>query len=262
MKLRIPALTQKDLVDLRFALECGVNYVGVSFVRTAADVLAAKAEIEKTGRKTPIIAKLEKPEAIENIDEILEVADGVMVARGDLGVEMSPERVPVLQKMVIARARDARVPVITATQMLESMTHNPRPTRAEASDVANAVFDGTDALMLSAETATGRYPVEAVKMMDRIIREAEASVTEYVRPHRRALFEPPRNHRGTDLPRFGRAVHESDCRVYGKRLDGAANLQAPASPSHHCLLAQPRDSPPGDAALGRAAAKDRTPARY
>ena len=188
VKLRIPALTEKDLVDLRFALECGVNYIGVSFVRTAADVLAAKAAIEKTGRKTPIIAKLEKPEAIENIDEILEVADGVMVARGDLGVEMSPERVPVLQKMVIARARDARVPVITATQMLESMTHNPRPTRAEASDVANAVFDGSDALMLSAETATGRYPVESVKMMDRIIREAEASVTEYVRPHRRALL--------------------------------------------------------------------------
>ncbi len=118
----------------------------MSFVRTAADVLAAKAEIEKTGRKTPVIAKLEKPEAIENLDAILEVADGVMVARGDLGVEMSPERVPVVQKMVIARASDARVPVITATQMLESMTENPRPTRAEASDVANAIFDGSDAL--------------------------------------------------------------------------------------------------------------------
>jgi pyruvate kinase len=188
VKLRIPALTEKDLADLRFAVECGVNYIGVSFVRTAADVLMAKAAIEKTGKKVPVIAKLEKPEAIDNLDEILEVAEGVMVARGDLGVEMSPERVPVVQKLVIARAREARVPVITATQMLESMTHNPRPTRAEASDVANAIFDGSDAVMLSAETATGNYPVESVKMMDRIIREAEASVTEYLRPHRRALL--------------------------------------------------------------------------
>ena len=122
VKLRIPALTAKDLTDLRFALECGVNYIGVSFVRTAGDVVAAKNAMEKAGRKVPIISKLEKPEAIDNLDEILEVSDGVMVARGDLGVEMSPERVPVIQKMVIAKAREARVPVITATQMLESMT--------------------------------------------------------------------------------------------------------------------------------------------
>ncbi len=188
VKLRIPAVTEKDLADLRFALECGVNYIGVSFVRTAEDILAAKAAMDKAGRKVPVIAKLEKPEAIDNLAEILEVAEGVMVARGDLGVEMSPERVPVIQKMVISQAREARVPVITATQMLESMTHNPRPTRAEASDVANAIFDGTDAVMLSAETATGNYPVESLKMMDRIVREAEASVTEYVRPHRRALL--------------------------------------------------------------------------
>jgi pyruvate kinase len=188
VKLRIPALTAKDLTDLRFALECGVNYIGVSFVRTAGDVVAAKNAMEKAGRKVPIISKLEKPEAIDNLDEILEVSDGVMVARGDLGVEMSPERVPVIQKMVIAKAREARVPVITATQMLESMTHNPRPTRAEASDVANAIFDGSDAVMLSAETATGCYPVESVKMMDRIVREAEASITEHLRPHRRPLL--------------------------------------------------------------------------
>ena len=188
VKLRIPAVTEKDLADLRFALECGVNYIGVSFVRTAEDVLRAKAAMNKAGRKVPVIAKLEKPEAIDHLDEILEVSEGVMVARGDLGVEMSPERVPVVQKMVIAHAREARVPVITATQMLESMTHNPRPTRAEASDVANAIFDGSDAVMLSAETATGRYPVESVKMMDRIIREAEASVTDYLRPHRRPLL--------------------------------------------------------------------------
>jgi pyruvate kinase len=174
--LRAPALTPKDLDDLAFALRCGVNYIGVSFVRSAGDVLKAKAAVARNGKSTPVIAKLEKPEAIEDLDAILRVADGVMVARGDLGVEMSPERVPVVQKSVIARARDARVPVITATQMLESMTENPRPTRAEASDVANAIFDGSDALMLSAETAMGRYPVETVQMMDRIIRVAENSM--------------------------------------------------------------------------------------
>jgi pyruvate kinase len=188
VKLRVPTITKKDLEDLQFALACGVNYIGVSFVRRAKDVLAAKAAIARAGKKTPVIAKLEKPEAIDHLDEILKVADGVMVARGDLGVEMSPERVPVIQKMVIAQAREARVPVITATQMLESMTEHPRPTRAEASDVANAIFDGSDAVMLSAETATGHYPVESVKMMDRIIREAEASVIEFPRPHPRALL--------------------------------------------------------------------------
>src|SRR5436853_1803751 len=144
VKLRIPALTEKDLTDLRFALECGVNYIGVSFVRTAEEVLAAKAAMDKAGKRVPVIAKLEKPEAIDNLDEILEVSEGVMVARGDLGVEMSPERVPVIQKMVIAHAREARVPVITATQLLESMTHNPRAKRTEASDVANAQSDGSE----------------------------------------------------------------------------------------------------------------------
>ena len=134
----------------------------LSFVRTAGDVRAAKAIIARAGKDIPVIAKLEKPEAIENLDEILSVADGVMVARGDLGVEMSLEKVPVVQKQIISRARDALVPVITATQMLDSMQKNPRPTRAEASDVANAIFDGTDALMLSGETAAGNYPLESV----------------------------------------------------------------------------------------------------
>ena len=182
MRLKIPALTPKDRADLAFALEQGVNYVAVSFVRTAADVRAAKSAITRAGKNTPVIAKLEKPEAIDNLDAILAVADGVMVARGDLGVEMSPEKVPVVQKHIIARARDYRIPVITATQMLESMCVNPRPTRAEASDVANAIFDGTDAVMLSAETASGKYPVESLAMMDRIIREAESSFTEHPRP--------------------------------------------------------------------------------
>jgi pyruvate kinase len=154
----------------------------VSFVRRPEDVVLAKTLVRRAGKDTPVIAKLEKPEAIENLDAILRVADGVMVARGDLGVEMNPERVPVVQKTIIKRAREFRRPVITATQMLESMTENPRPTRAEASDVANAIFDGSDAVMLSAETASGKYPVEAVSMMARIIEEAESSITEFPRP--------------------------------------------------------------------------------
>jgi pyruvate kinase len=184
VKLKIPSLTSKDREDLKVALRLGADYVALSFVRTAADVRAGKAAIAGCGKNTPVISKLEKPEAIDNLDEILSVTDGVMVARGDLGVEMNPEKVPVVQKQIILRARNALVPVITATQMLDSMQKNPRPTRAEASDVANAVFDGSDALMLSGETAAGSYPLESVMMMDRIIREAEASVTSPLRPTR------------------------------------------------------------------------------
>ena len=182
VKLRVPALTPKDKADLAFALAHGVDYIAVSFVRRPEDVLLAKSLIRRAGKETPVIAKLEKPEAIENLEGILRVSDGVMVARGDLGVEMNPEQVPVVQKNIIARAREFRRPVITATQMLESMTENPRPTRAEASDVANAIFDGSDAVMLSAETASGKYPVEAVGMMARIIEEAEGGIPEFVRP--------------------------------------------------------------------------------
>jgi len=182
VKLHVPALTEKDRADLRFAAAHGADYIAVSFVRHPQDIVLAKALVKRTKKSIPVVAKLEKPEAIENLDEILKVSEGVMVARGDLGVEMSPERVPVVQKEIISRAREYRRPVITATQMLESMTENPRPTRAEASDVANAIFDGSDAVMLSAETATGKYPVEAVGMMARIIEEAEASIHEFPRP--------------------------------------------------------------------------------
>jgi pyruvate kinase len=184
VRLGVSALTPLDRKHLAFALRSGVNYIGVSFVRRAQDILDAKAAVARNGKKdTPIIAKLEKPEAIDNLESILQVSDGVMVARGDLGVEMSLERVPVVQKLVIARAREALIPVITATQMLESMTEHPRPTRAEASDVANAIFDGSDAVMLSGETAAGHYPVESVAMMDRIVREAESHITRFARPH-------------------------------------------------------------------------------
>ena len=184
VKLKIPSMTPKDRKDLVSAMAIGADYLAISFVRTAADVRAAKQAIARTGKDTPVISKLEKPEAIDNLDEILAVSDGVMVARGDLGVEMNPEKVPVVQKQIILKARNALIPVITATQMLDSMQKNPRPTRAEASDVANAIFDGSDALMLSGETAVGHYPVESVEMMERIICEAESAITEPPRPSR------------------------------------------------------------------------------
>jgi len=191
--MAIPALTVKDKRDLEFGLKHGVDTVALSFVRSADDIGMAQSLMREFGRSVPIIAKLEKPQAIEHLEEILQAANGVMIARGDLGVEMAPERVPIIQKLVIQRAGIWRRPVITATQMLESMTENPRPTRAEASDVANAIFDGTDAVMLSGETARGRYPRETVAMMVRIILEAEASIAQLPHvPHRRRDNEEPR----------------------------------------------------------------------
>ncbi len=171
--VRVPSLTEKDESDLEFAVKSGVDAIAVSFIRTAEDVSLVKQLIAALGADTWVVAKLEKPQAIDNLESILEVTDGVMVARGDLGVEMPPEKVPAIQKHVIRRAAEHRKPVITATQMLESMIENPRPTRAEASDVANAVYDGTDAVMLSAESAAGKYPIEAVKMMAKIVIETE-----------------------------------------------------------------------------------------
>jgi pyruvate kinase len=172
-RISAPALTDKDRDDLRLGITQGVDYVALSFVRGPDDVVAARKLVAEWGGDVPIIAKIERPEAVEYLDAILDQADGVMVARGDLGVEMGPEAVPLLQKRIIAEANRRRRLVITATQMLESMTHHTRPTRAEASDVANAVLDGTDAVMLSAETAIGQHPVETVRVMDRIVRAAE-----------------------------------------------------------------------------------------
>jgi pyruvate kinase len=176
--VRVPSLTKKDEADLEFAVRSGVDAIAVSFVRTGADVILVKERIAALGEDTWVVAKLEKPQAIENLEDILEAADGVMVARGDLGVELPPEQVPAIQKLVIRRASEHRKPVITATQMLESMIEHPRPTRAEVSDVANAVYDGSDAVMLSAESAAGKYPVEAVKMMAKIVVESEAQMFE------------------------------------------------------------------------------------
>ena len=174
VRLSAPALTEKDRRDLAFGLAQGVDYVALSFVRKAADVEEAQALVRSLGASAPVIAKIEKREAVNDLPQLLEACDGVMVARGDLGVELSTEEVPTLQKRIIEMANGAGRVVITATQMLESMIEHPRPTRAEASDVANAILDGTDGIMLSAETAAGRFPVEAVETMDRIARYTEA----------------------------------------------------------------------------------------
>jgi pyruvate kinase len=197
-----PSLTDKDIVDLEFAVSLGVDWVALSFVRQAADVIGTRERIASFGGEAPVIAKMERPECIDDLAEVVSASDCVMVARGDLGVEIGPERVPAIQKAIIAEANASGKPVITATEMLESMINSPRPTRAEASDVANAVFDGTDALMLSGETAAGRYPVEAVRTMARIIEVAEAS-PHLVHPH-----PPPSSERS-----IGRVVAQAACTV-------------------------------------------------
>jgi pyruvate kinase len=172
--LSIPALTDKDVEDLLYGAELEVDWVAMSFVRSRDDLLLARHYLARAGSTARLMAKIEKPTAVERFSEILKEVDGVMVARGDLGVEMDPERVPLIQKRLIRACVEAGKPVVTATQMLESMVQNPTPTRAEASDVANAIYDGTDAVMLSAETAVGQYPLQAVRMMDRIARSVEA----------------------------------------------------------------------------------------
>ena len=190
--LRLDSVTDRDLDHLAFGLERGVDWVGVSFVRSAEDIIRVKSFIHERGHDTPVMAKIEKHEALEHIDEIVEAADGIMVARGDLGIEVPLETVPMIQKHIIERANRASKPVVTATQMLESMISNARPTRAEATDVANAILDGTDAVMLSGETARGKYPLEAVKVMATIAQEIEK---EY--PHLEMKARRLENHDGS-----------------------------------------------------------------
>ncbi|ANE42484.1 pyruvate kinase [Deinococcus puniceus] len=173
--LSVPALSDKDVQDMEFGAQLGVDWVALSFVRSRDDLLLARHYLSRFGSRAKLMAKIEKPQAVDRFEDILKEVDGIMVARGDLGVEMRAEQVPTIQKRIIRMCREAGKPVITATQMLESMISLPRPTRAEASDVANAIYDGTDAVMLSAESAAGQYPVESVAMMDRIAREAEGS---------------------------------------------------------------------------------------
>jgi pyruvate kinase len=183
MKIKPGSFMEKDKIDLEFGIQKGVDFVALSFVRTPTDVTTVKKWLSKKGAQIPIIAKIEKEEAIRNIDSILKEVDGIMVARGDLGVEMPLEEVPMYQKMLIEKANKSGRFVITATQMLESMTLHSRPTRAETTDVANAVLDGTDALMLSGETSAGKYPIEAVKVMDRIIRYTENAEADSKKAH-------------------------------------------------------------------------------
>lgn len=178
-KLSVPAISEKDKIDLDFALKNRVEWIALSFVRNADDIVELKKLLHEAHSKAKVIAKIEKPEAVKNIDDIIAATDGVMVARGDLGVEMELEQVPILQKQIVKSCIQAAKPVIIATQMMESMIQSPTPTRAETNDVTNAVMDGADAVMLSAETSTGAYPIEVVKIMDKIVRYAEKQDTVY-----------------------------------------------------------------------------------
>ncbi|HEV8558199.1 MAG TPA: pyruvate kinase [Actinophytocola sp.] len=209
MDVSIPALSEKDVEDLEFALQLGVDFIALSFVRSPADIDLVHQVMDRIGRgRIPVIAKLEKPEAVSNLEAIVLAFDGVMVARGDLGVELPLEQVPLVQKRAIQIARENAKPVVVATQMLESMINNSRPTRAEASDVANAVLDGADALMLSGETSVGRYPVEAVRTMSKIISAVEQEST----------VVPPLSH----VPRTKRGVISYAARDIGERLNAKA----------------------------------------
>jgi pyruvate kinase len=208
MNVSAPALSDKDIEDLEFALRLGVDLVALSFVRSPSDIELVHEVMDRVGRRVPVIAKLEKPEAIDNLEAIVLAFDAIMVARGDLGVELPLEEVPLVQKRVIQMARENAKPVIVATQMLESMIENSRPTRAEASDVANAVLDGADAVMLSGETSVGKYPLEAVRTMARIVTAVEDNST----------TAPPLTH----VPRTKRGVISYAARDIGERLDAKA----------------------------------------
>jgi pyruvate kinase len=232
--LRIPAFTEKDRADLEVGLNEGVDFVALSFVRHEKDLEPVREILNRRERRPLLIAKLEKPQAIHRLDEILARVDGVMVARGDLGVEMPLEEVPHVQKMIITRARQSAKPVITATQMLRSMVSSPRPSRAEATDVANAVLDGTDALMLSEETALGEYPVESVRILHRI-----AKVTEN-RMAGRSYTDDPLSDL---LPRVAASIGRSACRL-AEELDAAAIVAGTASGSTARLIARFRPARP------------------
>ncbi|MBM7865962.1 pyruvate kinase [Heliobacterium gestii] len=230
ISINLPSVTEKDIADIRFGIEQKVDFIAASFVRKAADVLAIRKILEEAGANIEIISKIESSEAVDNLDEIIQASDGIMVARGDLGVEIPAEEVPILQKSIISECNRLGKPVITATQMLDSMINNPRPTRAEASDVANAIFDGTDAIMLSGETANGKYPVIAVQTMDRIARRAEASL------HRNQTIH---NGRTSVTDAIGQAV----C-VTAAQLEAAAILTVTVSGYTARMIARYRPQSP------------------
>lgn len=232
VKVSAPCLTEKDLKDLAFCLEVGVDFIALSFVRTAEDVEELKRIISASGNKVPVVAKIEKPEALRNFNKILKATDAVMVARGDLGVEVQAEKVPVYQKKIIAACNQAGKPVITATQMLDSMIKNPRPTRAETSDVANAIIDGTDAVMLSAETASGDYPIESVETMAKVAIDVE---------HTGFMRSP--EHGPLSVRGVAQAVAESSCRA-AEALNARAIVVFTQSGSTATLMSHFRPSTP------------------
>ncbi len=235
-KVSAPALTEKDREDLHFCILQELDYVALSFVREASDVLELKGILEAHGSELRVIAKIEKPEAVANFDAILEASDGIMVARGDLGVEISPEKVPLIQKRIIRSCNQAGKPVITATQMLESMVHNPRPTRAEVSDVANAILDGTDAIMLSAVTASGSYPVEAVSIMVQVARDVEGD------PQLKSqVFHAAAERDG--LPCLAEVIGQAACRV-AEGVNATAVLAFTQTGSTAALVSKYRPSLP------------------
>jgi len=235
-KVSAPALTEKDREDLHFCILEELDYVALSFVREASDVLELKGILESHGSQLRVIAKIEKPEAVTNFAAILEAADGIMVARGDLGVEINPEKVPLIQKRIIRSCNQAGKPVITATQMLESMVNNPRPTRAETSDVANAILDGTDAIMLSAETASGSYPLEAVSMMVQVARDVEGD------PQLRTQVYHPAPER-EDMSHLVEVIGQAACRV-AEAVNAAGILAFTQTGSTAALVSKYRPSLP------------------
>jgi pyruvate kinase len=235
-KVSAPALTEKDREDLEFCILQDLDYIALSFVRQASDVKELKGILDSRGSQLRVIAKIEKPEAVTNFPAILEVSDGIMVARGDLGVEINPEKVPLIQKRIIRECNEAGKPVITATQMLESMVNNPRPTRAETSDVANAILDGTDAIMLSAETASGKYPIEAVSMMVQVARDVESDPS-----LRGRVYRPAVEHYGPPL--LTEVIGQAACQV-AENVKASAILAFTQTGSTAALVSKYRPSLP------------------
>lgn len=241
-RLTLPAVTEKDRDDIRFALELGVDLMALSFVREPDNLDPAREIMAEVGRRVPLIAKIERPEAVENLESIIDAADGIMVARGDLGVEMGPEEVPVIQKRAIESSNARGKLVITATQMLDSMIRNPRPTRAEASDVANAVLDGSDAVMLSGETATGKYPVESVLTMDRIVRRTEQAERLWAEPPPDMDLGHAANAIAQAAVTSGRSLHDTAAIVVFTGSGGTARLISDYRPRVPILAFTPEAS--------------------
>ena len=255
IKLSLPFLSEQDKADISFAVQEDFEFIAASFTRTAQDILDMKAELERHDcHNIRIIAKIENSDGVENIDEIIRVSDGIMVARGDLGVEIALEEIPIIQKELIHKAYNAGLQVITATQMLDSMMKNPRPTRAESTDVANAIYDGTSAIMLSGETAAGDYPVQALKTMSRIAERTEEDIDYKRRFSRRELKEQPNGNLcyfPCDLHNCARSRCGSHYHGYQIRQNGSHDFQIPSCLPHHQRYNGSQGAAPDEPFLGR-----------